>query len=92
MYRKPLYTIIITLFSLVAIYAQDSSTKKGLDFYEKKNYAEALKEFNNAIKSNPSDIEIYYYRANTFLAMEEYKKAIADYSTVINSTLTDLQF
>lgn len=48
-----------------------------------KNYEEALKLCDDAIKSNSGDSQIYIYRGLTKNNLEKYEEAIADYETSI---------
>jgi tetratricopeptide (TPR) repeat protein len=60
--------------------------RKGHDYYKENRLKEALHELNLAIEAHPENAEAYFWRARTFIRLEQYDKAIADLKTVVNMT------
>jgi len=58
--------------------------RKGYEHYKENQLKEALQEFNLAIETHPENPEAYFWRARTFIRLEQYDKAIADLKTVVN--------
>jgi len=58
--------------------------RKGYDHYKENRLKEALQELNLAIETHPENPEAYFWRARTFIRLEQYDKAIADLKTVVN--------
>jgi tetratricopeptide (TPR) repeat protein len=77
-------TTLATL--LVGQQNADDEFNAGVDFQRRKQWDKAIVSFSNAIKkSNPSDADTYYYsRAECYLQLGQFDKAIADYTQVIN--------
>lgn len=55
----------------------------GKNYFNNKEYDEAIAEFNKAIESDPKNAETYYWRGNAYKQKGELNKAIADYTEVI---------
>ena len=58
--------------------------RKGFEHYRENRMEEALKELNLAIETHPQNAEAYFWRARTFIQMEQYDNAIADLNVVVN--------
>ena len=58
--------------------------RKGYEYYKENRLKEALQELNLAIETHPENPEAYFWRARTFIRLEQYDKAIADLKTVVN--------
>ena len=58
--------------------------KKGYDYYKENRLKDALQELNLAIETHPENFEAHFWRARTFIRLEEYDKAIADLKTVVH--------
>lgn len=58
--------------------------RKGYDHYKENRLKEALQELSLAIETHPENSEAYFWRARTFIRLEQYDKAIADLKTVVN--------
>lgn len=52
----------------------------GDDFVEKKDYENALKQYNQAIDLDPTNDEAYFKRANVYTALNKLHLAIKDYT------------
>ncbi|MGB5286949.1 MAG: tetratricopeptide repeat protein, partial [Ignavibacteriaceae bacterium] len=62
---------------------ENVSYNMGLESYNEGRYLTAINYFNQAFLENPADPEIYFYRANAKLKLEDYDGAIDDYSKAI---------
>ncbi len=56
--------------------ADDPSYKKGLQFYTEKKFLLAIGSFKKAVDSGLQDPKLYFYLANSYIATEDYDKAI----------------
>ncbi|NMG08205.1 tetratricopeptide repeat protein [Brasilonema sp. UFV-L1] len=59
------------------------SGKLGDECFEKKQYNAAMNHYNQALKLNSKDSEIYYKRGLTRYRLGDYERAIADYNQAI---------
>lgn len=57
--------------------------RRGNAWYNKKDYDEAIGDYDQVIKTNPNDALALYNRGFAWVAKKEYEKAIADYNKVI---------
>ena len=58
--------------------------RKGYEHYKENRLEKALEELNLAIEIHPQNHEAYFWRARTFIRLEQDDKAIADFKTVVN--------
>jgi len=58
--------------------------RKGYEHYRENRPEKALKELSLAIEIHPENAEAYFWRARTFIQMEQYDNAIADLNVVVN--------
>ncbi len=56
---------------------------KAMEFYDKKDYVQALTVLNSVITQDPSEANAYYYRAMIYDAQKKYALAIADYQKAL---------
>lgn len=61
----------------------DENKHLGIAEYEKGNYQEALKHYNNGIKITPDDACLLNNRGLACYSLEQYDKAVADYTRAI---------
>jgi len=74
------YTIMITIDSCNA----EAYFKRGYNkYFHLKDYAGALADFNNAVKFNPEDLEIYLHRASTKGYLNDVEGEMSDFSKII---------
>ena len=52
-------------------------------YAEAGNYEEAIRCYDEIIKLDPEDSEIYYDRGNTYSNLEKYEEAIQDFKKVL---------
>lgn len=87
---KKLLLLGILSFFVFIVYSQEDLVKQGLAYFENEEYEKALKDFSKAIEEKPSDSELYFYRANTYMALEEYEKSIKDYNFVVSQNKSNI--
>ncbi len=58
--------------------------RKGYDYYKENRFKKALEELNQAIETNPENPEAYFWRARTFIRMEQYDDAMADLNALVD--------
>ena len=61
----------------------ETYTANGISHLAAGLYLEALKDFNQAIKLNPNNVNAYMNRGNVYYALGQYQKALGDYDRVI---------
>lgn len=57
---------------------------KGMSYYKKEDYAQAIKSLEYAIEANPADAEAVYTIGRSYLDMEVYEKALPYYEKAAN--------
>ncbi len=60
--------------------------KRGMDFYNKEDFASALKEFKAVAEKNPNFPEIYLYIGNCYLQVGFYERAEEAYQKQLSLT------
>jgi Tfp pilus assembly protein PilF len=70
-----------------------TALSSGVDFYQKKNYARAAKEFQRSISLDPTNIDSYNFLAQTYLQQNKTGEAIKTYklSLSIDQTQDSIQ-
>ena len=58
--------------------------RKGYDHYKENRLKEALQELSLAIETHPENPDAYFWRARTFIRLEQYDNAMADLKVVVN--------
>ena len=92
--RKPLLQLVAAVLLAVMLLTACASkaataTDKielGQKYLTELNYTEAVASFTEAIKLDPDNIQAYMGRAEAYLALGEYDKALADYRFVSGKT------
>ena len=59
--------------------AYQQHKKKGMELYNEAKYEDALSEWNEAIRLNNDDSEIYNYKAMVFRKLKKYAEALDAY-------------
>jgi tetratricopeptide (TPR) repeat protein len=72
-------------FLATGVFAQTAKdlTQKGMDFYEKHEYTEALISLNKAIELDPAYARAYYIRANIKESFDDRHGAMKDYNLAL---------
>ena len=90
--RNIIGVVLVVLIGLVAwsmVSAMGSREKPdddkhlGIAEYEKGNYLEAIKHYDNGVKSTPDDACLFNNRGLAYYSLEQYDKAVADYNRAI---------
>ena len=78
-------TFLILFFSTVVAFAQSAKdyTQKGREFYEKREYMEALLNLNKAIEVDANYSQAYFVRGNIKDAFDDRHGAMKDYNHAI---------
>jgi tetratricopeptide (TPR) repeat protein len=79
---KRIYLLLSLVFLAANILAQSAKdlTQKGIEFYEKHEYTEALMNLNKAIEVDPNYSRAYYLRANIKESFDDRHGAMKDYN------------
>jgi tetratricopeptide (TPR) repeat protein len=64
-------------------YDRVAYTKRGISYYNLKDWQRALQDFERAIKLNSKNSEAYFYRAMTFYKLQDFARAIASFDNVV---------
>ena len=91
--RKLLHLVAAVLLAVLLLTACASGASKAADKIElgqkyltELNYTEAVASFTEAIRLDPDNIQAYMGRAEAYLALGEYEKALEDYRFVSQKT------
>ena len=91
--KRSLFYLLLVLAALAVLTACGSKAAMAADKIElgqkyltELNYTEAIASFTEAIKLDPNNIQAYMGRAEAYLALGEYDKALEDYQFVSNKT------
>ena len=91
--KRSLFCLLLVLAALAVLTACGSKAATAADKIElgqkyltELNYTEAIASFTEAIKLDPNNIQAYMGRAEAYLALGEYDKALEDYQLVSNKT------
>ncbi len=91
--RKLLQLVAAVLLAVMLLTACASGASKAADKIElgqkyltELNYTEAVASFTEAIRLDPDNIQAYMGRAEAYLALGEYEKALEDYRFVSQKT------
>jgi tetratricopeptide (TPR) repeat protein len=90
MSRSPLLWTTVVLMSLttLASHAQDDAEaliQRGTALHDEGKFAEAIDQFKAAVKLDPRSMSAHYEMANTYFAMQEFDRCIAEADIVIDS-------
>jgi tetratricopeptide (TPR) repeat protein len=61
----------------------DEWTRRGIGFFNNKDYEKAIREFSEAITRNPGDAKIYNFRGMAYFYDGQYREAIADHEKAL---------
>ncbi len=77
--------IIAILFVSSQVFAQTAQdwNKKGIEFYGKQEYEEALKCFDKALQLDPTSPDLWFNRGNTYFWLFNNEKASGSYGEVL---------
>lgn len=64
---------------------------RGFEFVKKKQFTEAAREFDLAVRADPSDRRFYSDRGRMRFELKDYRNAIADFTVVLNVDRFDRQ-
>ena len=91
--KRSLFCLLLVLAALAVLTACGSKAATAADKIElgqkyltELNYTEAVASFTEAIKLEPNNIQAYMGRAEAYLALGEYDKALKDYQFVCGKT------
>lgn len=91
--KRSLFCLLLVLAALAVLTACGSKATMAADKIElgqkyltELNYTEAVASFIEAIKLDPNNIQAYMGRAEAYLALGEYDKALKDYQFVCGKT------
>ena len=93
--RRKLWSQLIAVIVLVAVLLTSCGSKAatatdkielGQKHLTELNYTEAIASFTEAIKLDPNNIQAYMGRAEAYVALGEYDKALADYRFISGTT------
>ncbi|KJH52164.1 putative S-(hydroxymethyl)glutathione dehydrogenase/class III alcohol dehydrogenase [Dictyocaulus viviparus] len=90
-FKDQAYDVAIELYSM-AIEHHPTAVLYGnrsMAYLKKELYGSALEDANNAINIDPSYAKGYYRRATANMALARFKKALADYATVVRAHPND---
>ena len=77
--------ILLSLLGIITVVAlscasADDALDKGNEFFEVRQYEEAVEEYTEALRIDPEYAGAYYNRGYAYYLMGRYDRSIADYS------------
>jgi tetratricopeptide (TPR) repeat protein len=63
--------------------AEGEALQKGIEYYKKQMYGEAVTELGKVIQINPRNAEAYYCRGLAYAKKGDFDQAISDYSKLL---------
>lgn len=84
---KIFYTIVIIFCFTGVTFAQSSPDEiysKGVEYFYRGEFHDAIKYFDDYIRSNPNEYSSFNYRGLCYQALKDYSKALEDFTTVVN--------
>lgn len=82
--KKALIFCLVAAAVVLKAQTYNELIAKGDDFYAKKQYAEAIKVFTQAIALEPNFSKGYWYRGDANRELKQYDEAINDYTIAID--------
>ncbi|MDA9374804.1 tetratricopeptide repeat protein [Flavobacteriaceae bacterium] len=79
-YNKSLESNYFNYYSDLAF---ESYERKGWVYYRMRNYSNAIKNYDDAIKINSQEHSVFFWRGSAHSHLRKYDEAIADYNTAI---------
>jgi tetratricopeptide (TPR) repeat protein len=93
---KSIHLLVTTVLFSTCAFAQSAKeyTQRGMQFYEKREYTEALINLNKAIEADPNYPQAYYVRGNIKDAFDDRHGAMKDYNVALekNQKFADAYF
>jgi len=86
-FMKIFFTILILMYTAALSYAQSSPNEiysKGVEYFYRGEFHDAIKYFDDYIRSNPNEYSSFNYRGLCYQALKDYSKALEDFTTVVN--------
>lgn len=83
MKRIYIILLLITMSTIAFCQSAKEFTQKGMEFYEKHEYMEALINLNKALEIDPNYSSAYYLRANIKDAFDDRHGAMKDYNIAV---------
>jgi tetratricopeptide (TPR) repeat protein len=84
------FTLLLGITSAFSQKEVDDLMKEGIELHDAGKYAEALKKYEEAAKIEPKNTTVNYEMANTYIAIEDFKKAIKYADKVIDLKSSNL--
>ncbi len=66
-----------------SVLAPKETVHRGIQLLQKGEYAEAIVEFNRVILQYPEHKEALFYRAQAYVSLQSYSRALSDYNILI---------
>ena len=96
--KKYFLSIIVSTLSIVSIFAQQNSNQddlkqlieKGIEHHDAREFEQAIENYEEALKIDPTSMIATYEIALSYLAMRDYENASKFSTKVINSNDKDL--
>lgn len=81
LFKKRSYISLVFLFTVFGMSAQSPKKilKTGKEFYETKNYQDAIDQYSKAIELEIDYVDAYIHRAAAYIALEDFESAASDY-------------
>jgi len=81
--KNPANAKAVELVNYINAKQVEDLLSQAVKLYDEKKYNESIEIFNKVLKITPDNATVYYYRAMSFDALNNYQKAIADYKSTL---------
>lgn len=81
--RQFIFAIVFLALSAIATFAQQSERERGVEFYQKGNYRQAIESLKKATKTNSSDAQSWNYLGLSHLKNDNPKDAIKAFKKAV---------
>ncbi len=82
--RRKIFLIVISILFFNSL-CNGNTFSKGIKFFRKKKYNQAIKSFEKSLKENPEKVETYYYLGHCYYNLKNYDKAEKNFITFLKN-------
>jgi tetratricopeptide (TPR) repeat protein len=81
--RSPVVLSAVAMVAKKVMATAAQYYRRGYEFYEKKQFQKAIADYNEALRLDPQDVDVYNDRGRVWFDLKDYDKALADYNEAL---------